>query len=85
VGTSHSAKQTVSAPSVLVSNRQSYSILINRQSEIQRSQTQHIFILHAGQWHGKPPLQALANQRTYLNLQRLLASRPGPAPLVARV
>jgi hypothetical protein len=41
-----------------------------------RSQIQCIFILHAGQKCGQRPLQALANQRSYLNLQRLLASRP---------
>jgi hypothetical protein len=72
VGTSHSAKQTVSAPSVPVPNRQSYSILINRQSELQmRSQIQLQIILHAEQGHGQQPLQALANQRSYMNLERL--------------
>jgi hypothetical protein len=34
-----------------------------------RSQIQHLFIL-------QPPVQALVNQRSYLNLQRLLANRP---------
>jgi hypothetical protein len=41
-----------------------------------RSQIQHIFTLHARQGRGQPPVQALANRRSYLNLQRLLASRP---------
>jgi hypothetical protein len=45
------------------------------------SQKQHIFILHAGQGCGQPPLQALANQRSYLKLQRWLASLPWAAPL----
>jgi hypothetical protein len=84
--TSHSAKQTVSAPSVLAPNRQSYSILISRQSQLQtRSQIQRIFILHARQGRGQRPLQALTNHRSYLNLQSLLASRPGPAPLPASI